>query len=296
MSTAPSPSGQGLLETLAASFVGSVPRAPRDDGYFGPSSVTWRVHTSLGGPVAAIRSLMLQSLHPLAMAGVAQHSSWQQDPLGRMAATSGYVNGVTFGERASAEHLAAIVRRVHTHVHGTDPVTGLEYSAEDPALLLWVHAAIVDSYLAVGAALDAELPAATADAYVAEMVAFAELVGVPRERVPANVAGLRSYVELMRPRLRGSDSSREAIGILLSPRDVEPDLVDLWHDLGDAATATLPAWAQAMHGRHAEPISQARRQEIRQLLGVLDFSFETHPGVVEAKQRIELRMRAAARA
>ncbi|MFN2451092.1 MAG: oxygenase MpaB family protein [Candidatus Dormibacteria bacterium] len=295
MSVAPAPSGPGLLEVLADSFVRSVPTEPADDGLFGPASVTWRVHTSLGGPVAAIRSLMLQSLHPLAMAGVAQHSGWQQDPLGRMAATSGYVNGVTFGERASAERLAAAVRRVHTRVHGVDDVTGLAYSAEDPALLLWVHAAIVDSYLAVAAALGTPLPPATANAYVAEMVAFAELVGVPRDQVPADVAALSAYIEATRPHLRSSASSTEAIDILLSPRDVDPDLTALWSDLGDAATATLPPWAQAMHGRHAEPITAARREAVRQLLGVLDFSFETNPGVLEAKERIELRMRAAAR-
>ncbi|GAC1342347.1 MAG: oxygenase MpaB family protein [Candidatus Dormibacteria bacterium] len=292
---APSPSDQGLLETLAASFVRSVPVDPLDDGYFGPASVTWRVHTSLGGPVAAIRSLMLQSLHPLAMAGVAQHSGWKQDPIGRMAATSGYVNGVTFGERAAAERLAAVVRRVHSHVHGIDDVTGLEYSAADPALLLWVHAAIVDSYLAVAAALGTELPPAAADAYVAEMVAFAELVGVPRARVPGDLAAHNRYMEQMRGQLQGSASSAEAIGILLGPEDLGQDLVALWRDLGEAATATLPRWAQEMHGRHAEAITPARRQEIRQLLGVLDFSFETNPGVVEAKQRIELRVRAATR-
>jgi len=296
MGTAPSPfSDQGPLGALAAGFVDAVPTDPGDDGYFGPASATWRVHTSLGGPVAAIRALMLQSLHPLVMAGVSQHSHWEQDPLGRLAATSSYVNGVTFGDRASAQRRAALVRRVHTRVHGGDEVTGLEYSAEDPVLLLWVHAAIVDSYLAVDAALGNGLPATTADSYVAEMVTFAELVGVPRHQVPADVAALHAYLESMRPQLRASTSSRQAIGVLLNPQNVAPALLDLWSELGDAATAILPAWAQSMHGRHAAPIMPARREELRQLLGVLDLSFETNPGVMEAKERIELRLRAAVR-
>ena len=135
----------GLIERSAAAYVSGVPEDAADDGFFGPASVAWRVSADLASPVAGLRSLLMQALHPLAMAGVDQHSGWRRDPVGRLAATSAYLATVTFGERAAAVHAAARVRRIHDHVRGTDAVTGRPYAAGDPALLLWVHAALVDS-------------------------------------------------------------------------------------------------------------------------------------------------------
>jgi len=127
----------GLIERSAAAYVSGVPEEAADDGLFGPASLTWRVSADLASPVAALRSLLMQALHPLAMAGVDQHSGWRRDPVGRLAATSAYLATVTFGERAAAVQAAARVRRIHDHVRGTDPVTGRPYAAGDPALLLW---------------------------------------------------------------------------------------------------------------------------------------------------------------
>src|SRR6516164_9768600 len=138
----------GLVARSAAAYVASVPTDPADDGFFGPASVTWRVSTDLSSPVAGLRALLLQALHPLAMAGVDQHSDWRRDPVGRLAATSTYVATLTYGDRDSASRAARRVRMIHEHVRGTDTVTGLSYAAGDPALLLWVHAALVDSVLA----------------------------------------------------------------------------------------------------------------------------------------------------
>src|SRR2546428_9014740 len=137
------------MEPLARAFERSVPVDPKDGGLFGPNSMVWRVHRDRSFPLAAIRSLMIQALHPLAMAGVAQHSNWQQDPFGRLAATSSYLLTTTYGDTASALAAAAWVRKIHMHVRGTDHETGLSYSAEDPALLLWVHAGMVDSIVSV---------------------------------------------------------------------------------------------------------------------------------------------------
>jgi uncharacterized protein (DUF2236 family) len=90
----------GLIERSAAAYVSGVPEHAADDGFFGPASVAWRVSTDLASPVAGLRSLLMQALHPLAMAGVDQHSGWRRDPVGRLAATSAYLATVTFGERA----------------------------------------------------------------------------------------------------------------------------------------------------------------------------------------------------
>src|SRR5262249_58334507 len=90
----------GLVERSAAAYAAAVPVTPEDEGFFGPASVTWRVSTDLAAPVAGLRSLLIQALHPLAMAGVDQHSDWRTDPVGRLAATSAYQATVTFGDRA----------------------------------------------------------------------------------------------------------------------------------------------------------------------------------------------------
>jgi ER-bound oxygenase mpaB/B'/Rubber oxygenase, catalytic domain len=161
----------GLIERSAAAFAAGMPDGAGDDGFFGPASVTWRMSAGLAWPVAGLRSLLMQALHPLAMAGVDQHSGWRRDPVGRLAATTAYLATVTFGDRASAPHAAGRVRRIHEHVRGVDAVTGRPYAAGDPALLLWVHGALVDSVLAAGNLVGTALPAADSNRYVAEMAA-----------------------------------------------------------------------------------------------------------------------------
>ena len=143
----------GLVERSAAAYASGVPEQPADDGFFGPGSVTWRISADLAGPVGGLRALLMQALHPLAMAGVDQHSDWRQDPVGRLAATSAYVATVSFGERAAAERVSARVRRIHERISGVDTVTGRPYAAGDPALLLWVHVALVESAIAARQAL-----------------------------------------------------------------------------------------------------------------------------------------------
>jgi uncharacterized protein (DUF2236 family) len=283
----------GLVQRAAAAFVSGVPEDAADDGFFGPASVTWRVSGDLAAPVAGLRSLLMQALHPLAMAGVDQHSGWRRDPVGRLAATSAFLATVIFGERAAAEQAAARVRRIHDHVRGVDAVTGRPYAAGDPALLLWVHVALVQSSLAAGQAFGTPVPAADGDRYVAEMVAAAELVGVPRALVPATVADLERYVASVRPGLCCTPAASESMAYLLDPPGLDGEVAGFWHDVRDAAIAVLPDWAREMYGYHAPPLSPGRRMEIRQSLGVLDVMFLGEPGVLEARQRITLRMRTA---
>jgi uncharacterized protein (DUF2236 family) len=286
----------GLVERSAAAYVSGVPEDPADDGFFGPASVTWRVSTDMGRPVAGLRALMLQALHPLAMAGVDQHSNWRSDPVGRLAATSGYLATVSFGDRAAAERAAARVRRVHEHITGTDQVTGLRYAASDPALLLWVHATLVESGIVASAAFGTPLSAGDSDAYVAEMAAAAELVGVPAGLAPASLGDLESYLTATRPELRCTPAAAESMAYLLDPPGLDEDVAEIWADVRAGVLAVLPAWALEMYGYPPQPLTPARQTEIRQALGVLDAVFLGEPGVLEARQRITLRMRAARQA
>ena len=279
-----------MLEPLARVYERSVPAEPADAGLFGPSSIVWRVHRDRSFPLAGMRALMVQALHPLAMAGVAQHSDWRRDPFGRLAATSGYVLTVTYGDRASANDAGARVRAVHKHVRGTDPETGLPYAAEDPDLLLWIHAALVESIVTIVQRYGRGLDSADADRYVAEMVPFAEIVGVPRDMVPRSADALNEYlrsVELVRI----TQAARDAIAVVLDPPGLDDDTRDLWHDLSQVATGTLPEWARHAYGFDMPPPEALEREYVRQLLGTLDLAFESLDGVMEARRRIELRTR-----
>jgi hypothetical protein len=124
-------------------------RDPGDPGLTGPGSPSWRI---IGEPAAiagGIRGLLAQVSHPLAMAGVHDHSAFREDPLGRLQRTSAYVTTSTFGSTAEAISVAGRVRAVHPRVHGTAP-DGRPYRADDPRLLVWVSISLTSSFLTVG--------------------------------------------------------------------------------------------------------------------------------------------------
>jgi uncharacterized protein (DUF2236 family) len=189
-----------------------------DHGLFGPRSMAWRV---IGNPVALVgglRSLLIQSLHPLAMAGVANHSDYQRKPLERLRGTAAYVAATTFGTHAEADAAAARVRKVHERVRGIDTVTGKPYSADDPDTQLWVHCVEWHSFLAAHRALSREpLSDAEQDQYIGEGARVAALLGVPPAIVPTNRAEMRAYFARVRPTLCLTEAAREAIEFVLSP-------------------------------------------------------------------------------
>ncbi|HZG94208.1 MAG TPA: oxygenase MpaB family protein, partial [Mycobacteriales bacterium] len=119
-----------------------------DHGLFGPHSVTWRLHADPAMAFAGLRALLMQAIHPLAMAGVAQHSTFREDPWGRLARTGEYIGVTTFGTTEEARRMGALVRGIHRKVVGVEEESGTPYRASDPDLLLWVHCAQVDSVLA----------------------------------------------------------------------------------------------------------------------------------------------------
>ena len=128
------------------------------------------------------------------------------------------------------------------------------------------------------------------------MTVAAELLGVPGEIIPDSVAALGRYVEGTRPDLRLTPAAAESMGYLLDPPGLDEDIAELWQDIREAAVASLPGWAVRLYGYpEPAPLTEPRRTEIRQALGVLDAVFLGEPGVLEARQRIAVRMRAAAR-
>lgn len=192
--------------------------ANKDLGYFGPDSVAWKVHSHPIILVGGFRALMIQALHPLAMAGVTHFSDFRENPLKRLRQTAGYVHTVVWADTATVNNLADRVNSIHSRVRGTDPVTGGEYSATDPATLLWVHCAEAHSFLDAYRTFGGSLTSAEQDQYLAEYVVAGELIGIPRADIPASVGEYREYFKSMLPELRTSETARDTVSFVARPR------------------------------------------------------------------------------
>ncbi len=192
------------------------PSADADDpGWFGPDSVTWIVHADPAMLVGGLRSLLYQTLHPLAMAGVADHSNYREDPLGRLRRTGEFVGITTYGTTAEAETAVEVVRRVHARVRGTAK-DGRTYDARDPHLVAWVHCTEVDSFLAAFQRYGrTRLAADEADQYVAEMAVVGEaLDGVD---LPRSTAALAARLASYDDELAVDRDTLAAVRFLLAP-------------------------------------------------------------------------------
>ncbi len=214
-----------------------------DPGWFGPASVAWRVNGDAAMLIGGLRALLLQTLHPLAMAGVADHSDYTDDPWGRLHRTGRFVGGTTFGNSETAEQLIQMVRRVHDRVDGTAP-DGTPYSANDPHLLLWVHVTEVDSFLRAYQRYGAgNLTEAEQDRYVAEMAEVGRRLGA--DDVPTDTAELAQCLEAFRPELRFDQQARVGVRFLLLP-PVPLTLRGPYGIISAGAIGLLPGWARPM--------------------------------------------------
>lgn len=223
-----------------------------EQGLFGPDSITWRVHADPTMGLAGLRALLLQAVHPLAMAGVAQHSDFRSDPWGRLFRTAEYVAVVSYGTTTQANRASARVRGLHRRLDGVEPESGAAYRVDDPELLRWVHCCEVDSFLSTFRRSGARLRHDEADRYLREQVRAAALVGVPAEDVPASVAELADYFQGMRPQLRVTAEARRAALFVLGPP--MPRWVQFatparpaWAGLAAAAFALLPRWTRRLY-------------------------------------------------
>jgi uncharacterized protein (DUF2236 family) len=189
--------------------------ATGEPGWFEDGSPIHRVHSDASMFIGGLRALLLQMVHPLAMAGVADHSDYRRDPVGRLWRTSLYVGTTTYGTTQEAEEAVAMVKRVHRRVEGVAP-DGRAYSANDPHLLTWVHHAEVDSFLTAHQRYGAHpLSPAEADRYVDEMSVLCELFDA--EPAARSVAELRAYFAVVAPELRGGAQARDAARWLMVP-------------------------------------------------------------------------------
>src|SRR6266545_1678207 len=181
--------------------------------WFADGSPIRRVHGDSSMFVGGIRALLLQSLHPLAMAGVDAHSGYRGDPWGRLQRTSYFLAVTTFGRASDAKAATERVKAIHRRVTGTAP-DGRPYAASDPHLLTWVHIAEADSFLRAHTRFGAEpLDQAGRDGYVADVARIAIELGVPDP--PRTEAELADRISQYRAELRGTAEARAAARFLL---------------------------------------------------------------------------------
>ena len=222
-------------------------RKRRDTGLFGPDSAAWKVHGDFASMmVGGISALLLQMLHPGALAGVWDHSNFREDMLGRLKGTARFVAGTTYGDRAEAQALIDRVRAIHDRVRGVLP-DGTPYAAEDPSLLTWVHVAEVSAFLAAYLRyVDPAFPAEAQDQYLRETATIARRLGALD--VPEDRAGVTRYFQTVRPQLRYDHRTHEVAHALLSQRAPNPAMAPAMTLLFDAGKNLLPPWAAHLHG------------------------------------------------
>ncbi len=270
--------------------------APADLGLYGPDSVSWRVHGDPAMALAGLRALLLQAVHPLAMAGVAQHSDFRADPWGRLFRTAEYVGVTTFGTTLEAKRAGAKVRGIHRRLSGVDPDSGTPYRVDDPELLRWVHCVEVESFLSTTLRCGLRLTGQQQDSYYAEQQQVgAPLVGLAPAFVPGSRAEVADYFRDVRPDLRVSTEARRAARFVLWPP--MPALVSLgtparpaWVALASAAFAMLPRWTRRLYSLPGLPTTDlaatAAGVAFRSGVLVVPSALRNGPHVKQARARM----------
>jgi len=245
--------------------------------WFAPDRPIREVHADASMFVGGLRALLLQSLHPLAMAGVAGHSDYRGDPWGRLQRTSTFLAFTTFGTASDAQRAVDKVRGIHRRVHGVAR-DGRPYRADDPHLLEWVHIAEIDSFLLAHRLYGAKpLDQSGRDAYVSDTARVASALGVVDP--PQTEAELRERIAAFRPELRSSEAARDAARFLL----ITPPLPLLargpYGVIAATSVSMLPSWARPpLRLPYFPPVeATAIRAAGRVLVGGIRWAMSAHP-------------------
>ncbi|HLV18324.1 MAG TPA: oxygenase MpaB family protein [Pseudomonas sp.] len=261
---------------------------PRGDpGLFGPQSVCWKVHSDFTSMlIGGISALMIQMLHPLALAGVWEHSNYRQDMLGRLRRTGQFIAGTTFASRADAERLIARVRAIHDRVSGIAP-DGRPYAANDPHLLTWVHVAEVYSFLQSHLRYrNPHLSGAEQDRYYAEIALVGELLGA--RDIPRSRQQVAEYFQVMMPELCCDWRCREVMDTLLDAPAPSTLTRPFSRLMLQAGMELLPDWACQLLGiRLTAPRRQLIRGAVRHSAPVLRWAVR-NGSIHRARRRMGL--------
>lgn len=224
--------------------------APPDDlGYFGPDSVSWQVHREVTVLFGGARAVLMQAAHPLVIAGARATGFYERDPWKRLQRTLVLTYTITFGTKAEARAAADRINGVHTRIHGSDPVTGLAYDALDPELLLYVHGCLVDSALLFEQLTVGKLDDAGRQRFHEEQMLAAEMVLIPRDRIPPTIEGLRTWMRDVEDSgiLQVSDAARAVADLFLHP-PADAQWRPILGGVSRLAFATLPPTLRRQYG------------------------------------------------
>jgi uncharacterized protein (DUF2236 family) len=238
-----------------------------DPGLFGPGSITWELMGDASTFIGGIRALLVQAAHPEVVAGVADHSRYREDPLGRLSRTSNYVTATSYGAMPEVDAAVATVRRAHARVRGTSH-RGIPYTAGHPALAAWVHNSLTDSLLVAAQVFGPRsLSTEEADRFVTEQARVGRLLGA--DPLPETAADLARWVA-EHPALAPSPGMVEAVRFLEHP-PLSPAVLLSYRLMARAAVATLPERLQDLLDvrprRGAIPVGRASMRSLRWVLG-----------------------------
>jgi uncharacterized protein (DUF2236 family) len=240
-----------LVEQVRATFndraKGEAPVQASDDALLARGSIAWRVHGDVTTMmVGGVSGLLLEMLHPAALAGVWDHSNFRRDMVGRLRRTARFIAQTTYGARADAERAIDRVNRIHAKVTGTLP-DGTPYAASDPRLLSWIHVAgavsFLDGWRRFG---EPGMSRADQDQYFADVAGVARRLGA--DPVPLTRAEADGLIESFRSELDATDRSREVARIILRPPATSLRAAPVQAVIAQAAVDLLPRWAREMHG------------------------------------------------
>ncbi len=228
---------------------GEVPVARSANAMLPPTSVAWRVHGDVTTMmVGGVSGLLLEMLHPTALAGVWDHSNFRSDMLGRLRRTARFLAQTTYAERSEAEAAIDRVRRIHAKVTGTLP-DGTAYRADDPHLLAWIHVAGARSFLDAWRRFgEPGMSRKDQDRYFAEIAEVAQRLGA--DPVPVERGQADRLIESFRQELRTTGRSREVARIILNARPRDVRALPVQAVIARSAIDLLPSWARSMHGVH----------------------------------------------
>ena len=226
-----------------------------EQGFFHQDTYTWWLNKETTVLFGGIRALLMHTAHPLVAAGARQAATSRCDPWDRLLRTLSLQLLLPFGTKAEARHAADQINRLHGVINGTDPVTGEGYDALDPDLLLWVHACLEVSTVLSYESTVCPLTPHQKQAFHEENLLAAEMVLLPRDRVPATYQGLEDYVEevIASDRLLVTDVAREMADLIRSG-PVPWHLKPIWRFFAFAAVGTLPGEVRRLYGFSFGPV------------------------------------------
>ncbi len=260
-----------------------------DGGYFAPGSAAWTVHGSMSTLIAGIQALLIQALHPGALAGVLEHSNYREDPLGRLAGTIRWIFTVSYGDTATARAASNKVLGIHEYIRGSYTSNAGEerqYTANDPDLLRWIHLAFTQAFLGAHEAFGGPIPGGS-DAYVADWAVAGALMQVANP--PTTVSELQAQLAAFRPELRYDERVAETVAFIKNPPLARSQRQG-YQVLFAGAVAALPDEYRTLLGLQAPslgPLPLPVRLPAKAALGVVGWSLGTiSPSETAARARL----------